>query len=246
MPSLRSLARRVLPRRARRAISRYLVHPPVGAVDFGDLRSTRPLSRSWGWDRGIPIDRHYIDAFLSAHAADVRGRGLEVKDDRYLRAFGSDLESTDILLPVPGGKATVIADLSRPDDVPQGAFDVFVCTQTLQFVPDLEAAIVSCRRVLRPGGVLLATLPGLTRTELTPEDSGGDYWRFTGSTARRLFGSVFGADAIEVQEYGNVLSAIGFLHGLAADELTTEELDARDPAFPVIVGVRARAADGAP
>jgi SAM-dependent methyltransferase len=241
---LRSLARRFLPRGARRAVSRLFLDPPIGSVDFGDLRTVRPLSLSWGWDRGNPIDRHYVDAFLAEHASDIRGRGLEVKDDRYLRTYGTGLESTDVLLPVPGRNATVVADLSRPDEVPDAAFDVFVCTQTLQLVPDLPSAVLACRKVLRPGGVLLATLPGLTRTELRPEDADGDYWRFTGSTARRLFGDVFGADAVEVRQYGNILSAIAFLHGLAAGELTPEELDTHDPAYPVIVGVRA-SVDGA-
>src|SRR3712207_5592488 len=42
-------------------------------VDFGDLRRTRPLSAQWGFDRGLPIDRYYIEGFLSANAADVGG-----------------------------------------------------------------------------------------------------------------------------------------------------------------------------
>lgn len=244
MRIVRSLARRFLPRGARRRLVRYLAYPPVGSLDFGDLRVVDPISRGWGYDRGTPIDRHYIDAFLGAHAADIRGRGLEVKDDAYLRRFGRDLESIDILLPRPGGAATVVADLSRPDELPDRAFDAFVCTQVLQVIPDLEGAIEGCRRLLRPGGTLLATVPCISRVENTPEDSGGDYWRFTLPSTRRLFGGVFGDENVRIEQYGNVLSAIAFLHGLSAEELSADELAVNDPAFPVIVGIRACAAEG--
>jgi hypothetical protein len=57
---------------------------------------------------------------------------------------------------------------------------------------------------------------------------------------RKLFGDVFGDDAILIEQYGNVLSATAFLHGLAVEELTREDLDPFDPAYPVILGLRAR------
>ena len=44
------------------------------------LLGTKPVSDHWGWDRGTPVDRYYIEQFLAEHAADVRGRVLEVKD----------------------------------------------------------------------------------------------------------------------------------------------------------------------
>ena len=43
--------------------------PPVGKVAFGDLRRLTPIS-SKGFDRGRPIDRYYIEAFLAAHSND--------------------------------------------------------------------------------------------------------------------------------------------------------------------------------
>jgi len=240
---LRSLARRFVPKAVRHAVGRYLAYPPVGSVDFGDLRQVRPISKAWGYDRGKPIDRHYIETFLEAYADDMRGRALEVKDDQYLRRYGRRVERRDILQPVPGGAATVVADLTRAEQVPEAAFDTFVCTQVLHFVADLEAAIAGCRRLLRPGGVLLATVPCLARVEDAPEDSAGDYWRFTLPSTRRLFGGVFGDQNVQIEQYGNVLAAVAFLHGLAAEELSAEELAVADPAFPVIVGIRARVAE---
>ena len=42
-----------------------------------------------------------------------------------------------------------------------------------------------------------------------------------------------------MRSYGNVLTAMCELHGLAAEELSPEELDHVDPDFEVIVTVRA-------
>jgi len=35
--------------------------PSVGSINFGDLRSVKPISEYYGEDRGLPIDRYYID-----------------------------------------------------------------------------------------------------------------------------------------------------------------------------------------
>ena len=45
--------------------------------------------------------------------------------------------------------------------------------------------------------------------------------------------------SVEVTSFGNVLSAVAFLHGLATSELTERELDQRSPAYELVVAVRA-------
>ena len=57
-----------------------------------------------------------------------------------------------------------------------------------------------------------------------------------------MFDEWFPDAQTEVTPYGNVLSAMSYLHGLASEELATAELDYVDPDFEVIVGVRARKA----
>jgi hypothetical protein len=64
--------------------------PAVGQIRFGDLRRLTPISRSFGYDRGQPIDRYYIANFLGRHSGDIRGHVLEIGDDRYTRRFGGD------------------------------------------------------------------------------------------------------------------------------------------------------------
>ena len=49
-----------------------------------------------------------------------------------------------------------------------------------------------------------------------------------------------------VEVAGNVLSAMAFLQGIAAEELTSEELDYRDPDFETLIGIRARRVEAEP
>ncbi len=202
-------------------------------------RSTSPLSDVWGFDRGVPVDRYYINQFLAAHQADINGRVLEVKECIYATRFGSGLERVDVLDINPTNpKATVIADLAAACDIPSDQFDCFILTQTLQFIPDHESALRHAYRILRPGGVLLATVPCVSR--LAPRYGlENDFWRYTPAGCKRLFGQVFGDDHVQVQSFGNVLTAMAFLTGMAAEELSPAELDCHDKYFPVVIGLRA-------
>jgi SAM-dependent methyltransferase len=198
------------------------------------------LSRDFGYDRGLPVDRRYIECFLSAHSADFLGRMLEAGDDAYTRRFGRErVARCDVLHPHPNARgATICADLAAAAHIPSDTFDCIVLTQTLQMIYDLPAAVRTLHRILKPGGVLLATVPGLSQLS---EDEWRDswYWSFTPNSARRLFTSAFPAGAVEVEAHGNVLAATAFLHGIAAEELRPEELDNRDPSYPLLITVRA-------
>jgi glycosyltransferase involved in cell wall biosynthesis len=216
----------------------------TGRVDFGDLRRLTPLSRDWGYDRGTPVDRYYIERFLATFASDVRGRVLEVGDDAYTRRFGGAVAVAEVLHvrdDVPG--ATIVADLAQADNVPSNAFDCIVFTQTLQLIFDTRAAIRTLHRILKPGGVLLATFPGISQID-RGEWADSWYWSFTARSARRLFEETFSPGLVDVDAHGNVLAATAFLQGLAQHELRWEELDYRDPAYELVITVRAVKADG--
>ncbi len=207
---------------------------------MGMLRRTQPISHRYGFDRGMPVDRYYIEKFLDAHRQDIRGRGLEVKDATYLNRFGTNLEQADVLDIDPGNtRATVVADLSLADDVASGQFDSFILTQTLQLIYDWRSALEHAKRILKPGGVLLVTVPAVSRVDRTLLPI--DYWRFTPAACMRMFGDVFGSENVQVQSYGNVLTGTAFLMGLAVEELSARELETADELFPVLVGVRAQA-----
>jgi len=213
----------------------------VGRVDFGSLRRTTPISRVWGSDRGLPIDRYYIERFLSVHAPDVRGHVLEIGTDAYTRRFGGDrVARSDVLFVAEGNpKATVVADLTHANHIPSGIFDCILLTQTLQYIYDVRAALKTLYRILKPNGILLATFPGISQISRYDMDRWGDHWRFTSLSSRRLFEELFPSAHVTVESHGNVLTALTFLHGLAAQELRQEELDFQDPDYEVLIAVRA-------
>jgi len=215
--------------------------PPVGRLDFGDLRRLTPVSRSFGFERGRPIDRYYIERFLSLHSEDVRGHVLEIADDRYTRQFGgSKVTCSDVLnLTADNPRATIIADLASADLIPSNTFDCVIFTQTLQYIYEPLVAVKTLYRVLKPEGVLLASFPVISQICRYDMDRWGDYWRFTDTSTRRLLGSVFTPETLAVQAHGNVLAAVSFLHGLAAQELTPPELEHHDPDYQILVTARA-------
>lgn len=215
--------------------------PAAGLVRFGDLRRLEPLTRSFGYDRGQPIDRYYIEKFLSQHTGDISGHVVEVGDDRYTRQFGRDRVTCSEVLDQahPDSNPTIIADLANADHVPSDKYNCIIITQTLQFIYDVHAAVGTLHRILRPGGVLLGSLPSLSPICRYDMDRWGDYWRFTSAAAQRLFGDCFGAGNIQVEAYGNVLVGTAFSYGMAAEELTAEELDFKDRDFEALITVRA-------
>jgi len=216
--------------------------PPVGWVDFGSLRRLTPVSRVYGFDRGLPIDRYYIERFLSDYAADIRGHVLEIGDNTYTRKFGGGRATqSDVLHAVEGNpQATMVGDLTCAEHIPSETFDCIICTQTFLFIYNVRAAIQTLYRVLKPGGVLLVTVAGVShQISRYDMDRWGDYWRFTSLSARLLFEEMFPATNVKVRAYGNVLAAMAFLQGLAVDDLHQEELDYCDPDYEVSVAVRA-------
>ena len=214
--------------------------PPVGWVRLGSLRRTTPISRAYGYDRGRPVDRYYIENFLSRCSEDISGRVLEVGDDTYTRQFGGSRVTCSDVLHVHEGnpRATIIADLTCADHIPSATFDCIILTQTLQLIFDVRSAIRTLHRILKPGGVLLATFPGISQiTDGEWRDSW--YWNFTSQSARWLFGESFPAGDLTVDTHGNVLAATALLQGMAAEELRHQELDYRDRDYEVLITVRA-------
>jgi SAM-dependent methyltransferase len=216
--------------------------PRPGRVDFGDLRRLAPISATWGFDRGTPIDRFYIDRFMQEHAADVRGRVLEIANPEMTQRYGgANVTRSDVLHPVPAPPpVTLVGDLASGEGLPSGAFDCAIVTQTLLLVYDVRAVVRTLHRILAPGGVALVTVPGITKISREDMDQWGHFWSFTTASARRLFEESFAPDTIEVDAFGNVLAATAFLHGIAAEELTVDELVYRHRDFETLITVRAK------
>lgn len=223
-------------------IRRYrLQWPRTGSVNFGDLGRVTPVSPIFGIDRGQPVDRYYIEKFLESNAADIQGRCLEMGDAFYINKFGGDAVSRIDVLHVAEGNpdATIVGDLTSADHIPSDAFDCIIFTQSLQMIYDMKAALHTLHRILKPGGILLLTSHGISKIgRRLGRDDWGEYWHLTTQSLEALVRETFpGADS-QVRSFGNVMSAVAYLHGLATEELVISELDYLDPDFEVIVTAR--------
>ncbi len=237
--SIRRLLRPLIPTGLRRRLRAWW----AGAepLRWGELRRLTPVSRVFGLDRGRPIDRYYIERFLEQHGPEISGRVLEIGDATYTRRFGgARVSHSDVLHAVPGNpEANLVGDLATGAGLPTAAFDCLILTQTLHTIYDIWAAIAHSHAALKPGGVLLATLPGISQISRYDADRWGDFWRFTPAAVMGLFADVFGPAQVQVEAHGNVLVACAFLQGLAVEDLTTAELDAQDADYPLLITVRA-------
>jgi SAM-dependent methyltransferase len=218
----------------------------IGTREMAFAHHLEPISRVFGFDRGLCIDRYYIEQFLAANKHSIRGRVLEIAENTYTRKFGGDsVTHSDVLHAEEGNRnATIVADLTQADHIASNRFDCIICTQTLLVIYDVRAAVSTLHRILKPGGVLLATVPGISQISRYDMDRWGDFWRFTTLSARRLFEERFPESRVEVVSKGNVLVAVAFLHGLAAHELEPRELEHHDPDYQVLITVRAEKPGG--
>jgi len=214
--------------------------PKPGNVKFGHLRRLTPFSREFGFDRGGPVDRYYIERFMTDHSSDVKGKVLEIKDDDYTKKYGGNrVETSDILdVDSQNPMATIIADLAKADVIPDNSYDCIILTQTLLLIYDVKDAIYHCHRILKPGGVVLVTVPGIGQMDY--RNLGHTWhWSFTVASCTRLFEEYFPKNQVSVEYHGNVLAATSQLYGISAKELTTKEMDFKDPNFQMLITVRA-------
>jgi len=210
--------------------------PPPGKVQMGDFNRITPFGTDFGYDRGGPVDRYYIETFLENQADKVKGRVLEIGDNEYTLRFGSKrVQESDILhIDDTNPKATFVGDLSQAPFLPDDSFDCIILTQTLHLIYHAKDALETCYRILKPGGTLLLTVPGISHIH---HGEWGKYWMwsFTSASIDRMLSEVFGKGAYTLQTHGNVLVATAFLYAMGLPELTKEQLTYTDPQYQVII-----------
>ncbi len=241
---LKNVLKRSLPQAVRKILyKRGYMHqyiPPPGTIEWADLERTSPVSSDFGYDRGGPVDRYYIEKFLNNNSNLIKGRVLEIGDNAYtLRYGGSAIAQSDVLhVAQANDTVTFVGDLSDAPQIPSDAFDCIILTQTLHFIYDYKAALKTCHRILKKGGTLLLTIPGISHID---KGEWRDYWlwSFTDTSMRRLMLELFEEDGVHIQTYGNVYVATAFLYGMGLPEVRADFLDAHDPSYQVIIAVKA-------
>ena len=230
--NVKMIVRKLLPG----VIVEMLKKKPTKLSDFGVV----PISTEFGYDRGGPVDRYYIEDFMKRHSGLIKGRVLEIGDNEYTCRFGGQkVEVSDILhVDASNKNATFVGDLTDVPQVPDNIFDCIVLTQTLHLIYDIKKAIETCYRILKPNGVLIVTVPGISHIG---QDQWGKYWQwsFTNNSLSRLLADEFGADQVRLETFGNVLVASAFLYGLGLPELTKVQMNYHDKHYQVIIAATA-------
>ena len=218
-------------------------------VDIASLSDLAPLGPCFGTTRGTAIDRYYIERHLEDAKHLIQGRLLEVAERRYSLQFGQSGSEHWVLAyhPTEHGqdqsRRVLQADLSRQETLPAAAYDCFICTQTLNSVYELKAAVQNIYHLLAPGGAVVGTVPGVSQITRYDAERWGDYWRFTIQSVTRLLAEVFNqaGDEVQVQSYGNLVAAIGMFRCVALEDLPDPTiLDEPGADYPLVIGFVAR------
>jgi peptidoglycan/xylan/chitin deacetylase (PgdA/CDA1 family) len=213
--------------------------PTVGKIHFGDLRRVLPLSNDFGYMRGGPIDRYYIEKFLSEHSADIKGVVLEVGDNKYTLAYGKDRIIKSDILDINRGnkKATIIADLTNAIQLPSNTYDCIIFTHVISMIYDCKATLRTIYRMLKPSGALLLTSGVGFKMHKNPNCD--IHWNISDICFKKILSEIFSPAQITAQRYGNVLTMTSFLFGIGRTELDDDEYNFNDMDYPVIFGIRA-------
>ena len=209
---------------------------------WGSFKKTEPVDRFFGYSRGTPIDRYYIDRFLESNKDSITGNVLEISEDTYTKKFGSFVQESVVLHVKPEKVSTynyLYGDLETGDGIPKDKFDCMILTQTLPFIFDIQSTLRNCHKSLKKNGVLLASVSSISQISRYDMDNWGDYWRFTPLSVKLSFEKIFDKNKINIFEYGNVLTATSLLQGISTEELSKLELDYSDQDYPVTIGVKA-------
>lgn len=174
------------------------------------IRRSEGLVGRWAYALRQVVDLQLLTCsrFVRPRLAKVTGKTLDVGcGEMPFRGFlpaGADYTGLDIPAADDFGM-TRHPDIVDFDGLhipfPDSSFDCVLCTEVLEHAEDPVALIAEMRRVLRKGGVLIATVPFSARVHHAPYD----FHRFT---RYRLLAMFSGFETTEIEERGNDFTVI--------------------------------------
>jgi len=187
------------------------------------------------------VDRHFTDRFFEENRPFITGNVLEIQNRVYAARFGQGVRRLDTVDIDSQFQPTIVCDLSEAEAaIPSDQYDCFLLPYTLPFIANLEGALRNAMRVVKPGGTVLATASVIAPIFAEyPE-----YWRMTEHGWRETLARAWPGCDIDVRTYGNCVSGMASVLGLAKEELKPRELEREDPRFPVLISIRGRKATG--
>ncbi|GAA2591706.1 methyltransferase domain-containing protein [Streptomyces axinellae] len=214
---------------------RGLLVPHVGGIDWGQLRRLTPICPAFGTSRGTPIDRYYLNRFITEIRDVVQGDVVEIGgEDGNKDVYGFTRASGYRGLDIKEGPGVSLAgDAADPDIIPANSLDSIIAFNVLEHTARPWQVVDNMWQWLRRGGTAYCMVPSAQRLHGAPED----YWRPLPAALREMFGAW---SEQTVHQYGNPLSAIASLMGIAAEELDAVELSTHHPDYPVASCIVAR------
>jgi len=199
----------------------------------------QPISREFGTERGQAVDRYYIEKFLLHHCNYITGTVMEIGSNDYIKKFGGDKVQKELILHVAGwGKNTIKGNFETGEGIEENMADCLICTQTLQYIYDLKAAIKNIYKLLKPNGTALITVPGIKSLCIYDEKNWGERWSFTKESMRQLCLEVCEKEDFTVEAFGNVKIVTAYLYGVCCEDLTEEDFVYNDKQFPFLIAVK--------
>ena len=212
-----------------------LLSPKINTIDWGDLKRRFPLCNLFGFTRGIPIDRYYLDKFISEIRPQVTGTVLEVGgllQNRELYQFSQATEYHTLDIAANPG-VTQIGDVHDLAMFKPNSLDAVVIFNVLEHCHNPWIVVKNIYIWLKEGGKCFCMVPSAQRLHDFP----GDYWRPLPDGMQQLFQD-FRQRKLYV--YGNPMTVIASFMGISAQELSHEELNDFHPDYPVTTCMVAR------
>lgn len=143
---------------------------------------------------------------LERNAPLLEGSILDIGcgDKPYRSFFKNALTYTGLDI-FSGPSVDIVVEPNAPWDIPSDQYDAVICTQVAQYAKSFELLFSEIFRVLKPGGILLFSVP----FAYNEHDVADDYWRFTKTGLKATFEERY--EIVAVETLGKAGTTLGTL-----------------------------------
>ncbi|XHU96546.1 MAG: methyltransferase domain-containing protein [cyanobacterium endosymbiont of Rhopalodia gibba] len=205
-----------------------LLSPEINSLDWGIFKKLVPICHLFGLTRGTPIDHYYLNQFVEEIRGEIKGKILEIggtpKDRDFYEVNAHD--SYQVLNLEPGLGIDIVGDIHDPSVIETESVDSVIIFNVLEHCYAPWIAVQNIYRWLKIGGKYFAMVLNAVRIHGTPID----YWRPLPDGMKYLFKD-FSKQKLYI--YGNLITLIASYHGIATEELSSEEINNFNLDYPV-------------
>lgn len=198
----------------------------------------KPLNRTFGFSRGMPIDRYYIEKFMDENKNLIFGDVLEIAENTYTLKYGGDKVRKSYILYVNSDddiNKDIVGNFETGEGIGEEMMDCIILTQVLPFIYNIQKAVKNIYKMLKEHGTALITVNGISQISRYDMDRWGHYWSFTDMSMQRLLETVASKDNIKIQTFGNAKAAAALMYGLAVEDMAEESLDVWDKDYQISI-----------